>query len=291
MLHSFGYADAFLRSPSHLPPPTVPFYYRGPTATIIPLTDPGLWLPRSCAIAVLDHVIAGSVGSGSVTTGGINASGATILVGAVIGLNSPPSLGVTTSNSNAISYLTLQSHASGLALRLFFTASGSYTNGMTVSVANSAWSFLSVAVLALSGVASTPLDQQNGTTTGTDGTSLQPGSITPGEDNEIIVAAVTTSSTETAFSINGGFTIADQFDLSGGNHFSLGLAYLIQTTAAAANPTWSWTGTQSACTSQGSFKATAVSGNPWYAYAQQRTRLTIEEMLRYLPSWHPVYQH
>ncbi len=85
-----------------------------------------------------------------------------------------------------------------------------------------------------------PFDQQNGVATPTTTTSYQPGSITPSENNEVIVTAITSGGGVTSYSIDSGFTISDQFDLSGGGHFPLGMAYLIQTSAAASNPTWSW---------------------------------------------------
>jgi hypothetical protein len=55
-----------------------------------------------------------------------------------------------------------------------------------------------------------------------------------------VIAALACSSAITSLSIGGGFTIQDSVPSGPGE--ILALAYLIQTTAAAANPTWSWTG-------------------------------------------------
>ncbi len=41
-------------------------------------------------------------------------------------------------------------------------------------------------------------------------------------------------------SINGGFAIAGIGNYVPGSNYMAALAYLIQTTAAAANPSWSW---------------------------------------------------
>jgi hypothetical protein len=58
--------------------------------------------------------------------------------------------------------------------------------------------------------------------------------------------------------INSGFTIVEEIPLVGGQHFGLRMAYLIQATAAAVNPTWSWTsGAATVSASIASFKVGA----------------------------------
>lgn len=85
---------------------------------------------------------------------------------------------------------------------------------------------------------SDPFDAQNGSGSTTASTNRQPGSITPRVDNALVVTIVG-QDYGSAYSINGGFTIAD-----GVTSPALGTAqaYLVQTTAAPANPTWTVTG-------------------------------------------------
>ncbi len=90
-------------------------------------------------------------------------------------------------------------------------------------------SFPSLFVLAASEVAVfLPFDQENGNTAAS-GTTISTGSVTPSENNEIVVALVGTNGTIT-YGINGGFTIAESLSNVGAN-FAGALAYLIQTTA------------------------------------------------------------
>ncbi len=129
---------------------------------------------------------------------------------------------------------------SGNDVRLYYCANptvGSghtFTNNMTEFSTQGFFSCISVA--AFSGVATTtPLDQETAHQTGGGPFSVQPGSVTPSEDNELIVtgAAIDTSKT---YTINGGYTILDVGTATGNN--TIWLAYLVQTSAAATNPTW-----------------------------------------------------
>jgi len=99
--------------------------------------------------------------------------------------------------------------------------------------------FPALCVMGFSGGAtSSSLDQQNGTTDAS--SPRNAGSITPGEDNELVVMGIggATGPGVSDYSIDGGFTIAGGFDLVGGTSYGAAIAYLIQTTATAANPSW-----------------------------------------------------
>lgn len=95
-------------------------------------------------------------------------------------------------------------------------------------------------VLGFSGAASSPLDQTNQATAGGPLTTIQPGSVTPSVNNEVLVSVATISHTNTGntYSVNGGYTITNQFADDGATTFGGAAGYLIQTTAAASNPTW-----------------------------------------------------
>jgi hypothetical protein len=118
--------------------------------------------------------------------------------------------------------------------------------------------FAAIAVSAFSGGATSSIDDQENSTGGGGGaTTIQPGSITPGFANTLVITGVVTSDSANPSTINGGFTIAA--NLGAGGTFGAGIAYLIQTTATAANPTWTFTsgGTYAAATIA-NFKAAAA---------------------------------
>ena len=95
----------------------------------------------------------------------------------------------------------------------------------------------SINVLAVSGAhATSPFDQQN--TNSGSGTSLSTGSVTPTENSELLIAGIVRGQANSA-SIDGGFTISSQVNYNGGMNMGGALAYLIQSTAAAANPSFS----------------------------------------------------
>jgi hypothetical protein len=75
--------------------------------------------------------------------------------------------------------------------------------------------------------------------------ALAPGSLTPSQDNSVVVTMVGSANQDgqVGHTINGGFTLVDDvIGVSASGFTGLGTAYLIQTTAAAANPTWTQTG-------------------------------------------------
>ena len=115
-------------------------------------------------------------------------------------------------------------------------------------------------VAAFSGAAAaSALDQQNGAV-GT-GTSLATGSVTPSEDNELVVSGVSIADGSSGtYAVDSGLTITDQILASAGNFEGGGLAYIIQTSAGAVNPTWSWTGSVNSAAVIATFKAAAAGG-------------------------------
>jgi hypothetical protein len=109
-------------------------------------------------------------------------------------------------------------------------------------------------VAAFSGViASSPFDVENGTGSSS-ASSLQPGSIMPSQNNKLVIAAVASGNNGSPFSINGGFT-KNEDEPGAGNTFDVAMAYLIQTSAAAANPTWTASATVDIAAAIASFKS------------------------------------
>jgi len=80
------------------------------------------------------------------------------------------------------------------------------------------------------------LDQQNASATGT------PGSVTPTSDNQVAITGVNLY-TDTSATINGSFLIPVGATVPwvSAQHVGCSIAYLTQTSAAAANPVWTFT--------------------------------------------------
>ena len=115
-----------------------------------------------------------------------------------------------------------------------------------------------------SGSVSSPADQQNQHQT-TSSATCTTGSITPSADNCLILASVGGGDAgfSQTISIDSGFTITD--DAGQGQYFAGqaggGLAYLIQTSASAVNPTWTSGGTADGIAAAiGSFKTSGGGG-------------------------------
>lgn len=95
-----------------------------------------------------------------------------------------------------------------------------------------------IIVYAYSGSAATPLDQVNTNNTSSS-TTAQPGSITPGQNNELLVFAVSLDdpSTPTTPTVDSGFGNIKYIPEVSGNRWGLFGSTFVQSTAAAINPT------------------------------------------------------
>lgn len=173
------------------------------------------------------------------TTGSCDTTGATLAILGVAYYNLIGAITLSDSKSNTYTPRTEYSNT-GYTARIYYCASPTVGSGHTFTLSgNSTYACLFAA--AFSGAHATPYDQENGNTSGS-GATLQPGSITPTEDNELIITVAAGNVTPAdPTSINGGYTITGHFANSV-NNVAGGMAYVIQTTAAATNPTWTYTG-------------------------------------------------
>lgn len=202
-------------------------------------------------VALVAHRSDGSPDGNGFTSAAIDTTGANFLV---VGVGQTATNGVLT-DSKGNTWVELVSPAvSGLTGTLWYAENAIVGTGHTFSISGSG-NFPSMEIAAFSGVAtSSSLDQQNGNA-GT-GNPIATGSVTPTTNDQLVVTAV--GGFCSSLSIDGGFTISDSVDIAGGAHYGSGLAYLIQTTAAAANP--SWTGVGGAGTKIATFKAATGGG-------------------------------
>lgn len=182
------------------------------------------------AFALIASVNAGG-DSSTCTTGSIDTTGANLIVVYVAGYEPGGGITLTDSKSNSWTALTKSDAAGGINGQLYYCYNGTVGSGHTFTGTNS---YPNLSVMAFSGAATSPYSAESGAS-GSAGT-IQPGNITPAEDNMLLVCGCSQGSTITGMTIDGGFTEASAD--AAGSAFRVAGAYLIQTTAAAANPTW-----------------------------------------------------
>lgn len=119
-------------------------------------------------------------------------------------------------------------HAPNVSSSMTFTLSGVNVYG-------------NIIVQGWSGSVTGPLDQSNNSVSWT-GNTITPGSITPVQANELVVTCVGSNDPGGAgwgYTINGGYTVPGNNSVQQtGSNYGGSMAYLLQTIAAATNPTW-----------------------------------------------------
>lgn len=143
-------------------------------------------------------------------------------------------------------------NAGNIACRVYDCINPTVGSGHTFQAAGSG-TFPTIIVQGFDDAVSA-FDVQNGAATASGVTSQAPGSATPTENNEVVVTGIGSDAVTSSFSVNGGFTISDQGTFGSGTHMGGASAYLIQTTAAAANPSWSWTPSSGAAAVSSTYK-------------------------------------
>jgi hypothetical protein len=145
---------------------------------------------------------------------------------------------------------------------LYRTADGSSfgsSDTITVTLTNG---LIGIAATFFSGGATSAIDDQENSAGGVFGSTIQPGSITPTVTDTLVISCAMVSDQQDTSSIDGGFTIADHV-AGTASSFGVGVAYLRQTSAAAANPTWTFTsGATHQAATIASFKAAGGGGAP-----------------------------
>lgn len=207
------------------------------------------------AYSLIANTHAANTDSG-VTTSAIDTTGANLLVVATGSYQAATIPTLTDSKSNSWTGLPAQEVSGDSRVRVYYCAGATVGSGHTFSF-NGSVTYPAICVAAWAGARTpTPDDQQNGTNA-SGVNSVQPGSVTPGESNELLITAFSYGAAITP-SINGGFSISDSQQFTSSQNFGVSLAYLVQTAAAAANPTWSWSdGTRSVAVTIHTFKAEA----------------------------------
>lgn len=203
--------------------------------------------------ALVSHTAAQTVDKQNVTTSSIDTTGANLII--IAQTASDATLPTPTDNKSN-TYTKLASHTTGGVTNAFYYVSApTVGTGHTFSSNSGTDHFQGIAVAAFSGAkTSSPFDLESGNTTPS-AESLSPGVITPSENKELVVYSLGDSFTSAVTTNDGTITILQQLPFVAATAFGIALAYKIQSTAAATNPTWSWTGAARAETSLATFKA------------------------------------
>jgi hypothetical protein len=195
------------------------------------------------AIALVNQTSKGGSTNQVVTTNPVNMLGANFLV-LNVGYYAGGSPTIATTDDQLNTWLPLTARVAGgtfAANQLFYCPSPVVSATQVFQVQDLGIAiYPAIQVLGFSGVHASPLDQQTGATGGTQST-LSPGSLTPSEDNCLVIAGLGHEiNTGGAVSINGGFSsLAEAYVGSVSEGAAIG--WLIQTTAALASPTWNTT--------------------------------------------------
>lgn len=186
------------------------------------------------------------------TSTAINTTGATLLV---IGINADGGASFpTVSDSKGNTWIGLTQQASSfIHSRIFYAENPIVGTGHTFTFTGTNV-FSSMHVAAFGNILTTsPFDKQSGAS-GAAITSLQPGSILPAVNGELIYIYLGLDPGAGAVSINSGFLEIAEVPGQGGVFYGGVSACIIQTLAAAINPTWSWVSPSAATTVIASFR-------------------------------------
>src|SRR3989304_1512071 len=192
-------------------------------------------------------VHAKAAGAASATTPAIDTTGSNLLVLKISHLPSTTGFSVSDSKSNTWVEAAASYASTSTKVRIFYAINPTVGAGHTFTISGTSL-YGTIGVLAFSGADTTaPEDVHNGATTGS-GVSLATGSITPSANGAIVVAGFSGGTGTSTYTIGSGFSVTDTTDFVSGGSGNTGgaAAYLIQGSAAAVNPTWSWTGTSEA---------------------------------------------
>jgi hypothetical protein len=202
-------------------------------------------------------------GANGGTTDAIDTTGATLLVMVLSAINAV-GLGSTPTDSKGNTWTPRTGYSSGGngAVKTFYVENPIVGSGHTFTYSRAS-SFPVIMVLAFNGTVLTSVyDVENGAGQ-VGGTTLQTGSVTPSENNEVLIAGTGIEGTGRTATINSSFTITDGIAGDGATRMGGYAAYLIQTTATAVNPTWTYSGAVTRVAANiATFKAAAVAATP-----------------------------
>lgn len=218
-------------------------------------------LRAEAAVAFVSSVTAGSTAGLSFTTGSFDTTGANFIICNVAAASSVSvTVSDNKSNGNATARTDYENHPAGNGIQAYYWTNPTVGSGHTVTATGVAYA--SMTCFALSGVAtSSPYDVENGAGS-LSVTSQASGSATPSQNNDVCVTAVSLGGSYSSPNTPSSYTAPspNETTYSSGNHQGILMAYWIQTTATATNPSWSWTTSVHAATNVTCFKEDSGGG-------------------------------
>lgn len=212
------------------------------------------------SIALITNIAAGG-SVNDVTSGIADTTGAVLLVVGIANYAGINSAVPTASDSKGNAWTPRTSYANAAVdtrWTLYYCQNPTAVGAAHTFTGSLVTGYPSIFMLAFSGAAlSGVYDQENGAASN-GATSLATGSVTPGEDNEVLVTGIGAGSPAATFSGVTGFTISDQLAFSSGNYMGGALAYQIQTTATARNPSWTLSTSAACAASIATFRVAAA---------------------------------
>ena len=197
-----------------------------------------LWAQPASATYTFLVATAKANNSGSITTSAIDTTGADLIVCAVTDDDRDTAASLSDSQSNSWTTGPPSKYNSSdfASMRLYYKQSPSTSASHTFSITFP--NVGGVACAAYSGSVASPLDTpENGNTTAFGGgATIATGSVTPTADNYILITGLAFYLADATPTIDLSFTRRAD-DHSSGN-MGVAIADLIETTAAAKNPTW-----------------------------------------------------
>lgn len=215
------------------------------------------------AAALVSSALAASTNTTDATTSAINTTGATLIV--IVITSYSPGQPPTVSDSKGNTWTARTSYSDSVTysrVRIYYCSSPSVGSGHTFTAGNggtAAYPVISVAAFSGTLLAS-PYDTENGTSAPSTIATLATGSVTPATDGSVLICGLTTNAGPGTTTINNGFTLLGSSNWTISQHLGHASGYLIQTTAAAVNPAFSWgTASNSAAATVAVFKPAVVS--------------------------------
>jgi hypothetical protein len=211
-------------------------------------------------IAVVTHASAAGSSGSTVTTSGtpVNTTGANACFVAVSGyaLTLPGGTTVTDHFGNTYTEVPTTNGESVQNVQLFYSKALTVGTGDYWSASTTSGGFMAIASLCVSGALTSGGADQEADARPPASTSVQAGSVTPSNTNQIVLNVTGTDGTAQVSSTAAPFTLFENVSGGAGN-FALGFSYQIQTTATTENPvvTLSTTPTNPSMAINASFKS------------------------------------
>ncbi len=178
------------------------------------------------------------------TTNTVDCTGATLLVVNAATLNGISGGVPTDSQSNAYGSTGASCNSPFSQACLYFLYSPSVSSSMTFTLPGTSL-FGAIEVIGFSGTSGTVEESVAEGTAATATTCQTASALTPSTNNQVIVSGfyATNDGGGATYSIDSGMTITDFDPFVTGTSEGGGVAYKVQTTATAIQPTWTDTGT------------------------------------------------